>query len=72
MEHNVFYFPDDATDTSMTWDGDSYIAKWRDTDGVSHCEILDPEQVETAEWENERIPEEARGYYSEEVYYYHE
>lgn len=70
MFYNVFVFPDDARDTNMEWDGDSYIATWTGSDGKHHCEILDPEQVETVEWQNAQLPEDVLQYYTDDGYYY--
>lgn len=70
MFYNVFAFPDDAQDTNMDFDGDSYIATWTGSDGKRHCEILDPEEVETVEWQNAQLPDDALQYYSDDGYYY--
>ena len=70
MEHNLFYFPDDAYDTNLREDGDSYVATWTGSDGKRHCEIVDREEIETVEWLNDQLPADALQYYSDDGYYY--
>ena len=72
MFYNAFVFPDVAQDINMDFYGDSYVATWSDSDGKRHCEILDPEEVETIEWQNAQLPDDALQYYSDDGYYYHD
>ena len=68
MEYKLFYFPEGSWNQILRPEGDGYVAMWDDADG-SHI-------YEMPYWENgyydpdEEIPEDAREYYSEDIYIY--